>query len=416
MYRIGISALLVVLLGLAVATGRVLYVQFQPSAKYAAANTSAHKITPDPINKSVNAKVQQGLSQTKDNTVSIKPEPSSPPTSSSPIDVALIDSTGTSVIAGSAKPKSKVVVSADGVEVATVESDANGDWVLTTEHKFKTPSPDINVVTLEPEEPSSSSPSQDPKQPALPEGKPNAAPSPPVAEVAQPGQSKIAERLTQKFEKLVETARKEKAKQVELQPSPRADAAQPEITNQDIVKPDHSASTGVSETKPVSAKPLPPTANVSKVQAPDRAPPTSQKIAAAAEKTAVSSSRKQPAMAPRRAATIPIPIGFVYREDTLTEQGRRAILLLAEYLTIKEFKSVILTGHADERGSERLNLGLSQARLSAVAQELKKRGYAGNLELIAKGESEPYAEVDRSQLSKQELYTLDRRVELKEAH
>ena len=418
MYRVRNSALLVVLLGLLVATNWALYVRFLPNGKDAAIDTTSRKTTPDSTKTSVRAKLRQDLGHTNTadpETDGSKPKRPPPLPSTSPIDVALIDPNGTSVIAGSAKPKSKVVVSADGVDIATVDSDANGEWVLTTKHKFKTSTPELKVSTFEPEELLASSSSQDPEQTPSPEFKLGAASPPLAAKPAQPAPVNVAERLTHEFEKLVETARKEKAKQVELQPSPRVDAAQHEIANQGIVQQDHSAPAGVTDAKPASATPLPHAANVSKVPAPDRAP-TSQKITAAAEKAAVSSSRKQHATATRRAVIIPIPIGFVYREATLTEQGQKAISLLAQYLTIKEFKSVILTGHADERGSEQLNLDLSQARLDAVAREIEKRGYAGNLELIAKGESEPYSNVDRSQLSKQELYALDRRVELKDVH
>jgi hypothetical protein len=47
-----------------------------------------------------------------------------------------------------------------------------------------------------------------------------------------------------------------------------------------------------------------------------------------------------------------------------------------------------------------------------VAAYLKKGGYKGKLNLIPKGETEPFTGVDRSQYSRDELYQLDRRVEL----
>ena len=39
---------------------------------------------------------------------------------------------------------------------------------------------------------------------------------------------------------------------------------------------------------------------------------------------------------------------FVYNEATLTLEGRKAARLLLEYLTLKKFGSVTLSGHADE--------------------------------------------------------------------
>ncbi len=86
--------------------------------------------------------------------------------------------------------------------------------------------------------------------------------------------------------------------------------------------------------------------------------------------------------------------------------------LLLEYLKIKQPDSVVLTGHADERGSEAFNLELSRDRLDAVADYLKANGFTGNLMLVPKGSSEPYQGVDRSRLDRHTLWQLDRRVEL----
>ena len=44
----------------------------------------------------------------------------------------------------------------------------------------------------------------------------------------------------------------------------------------------------------------------------------------------------------------PIPMTFVYNEATLTADGRRAAGLLLEYLNLKKFDVVTLSGHADE--------------------------------------------------------------------
>ncbi len=107
-----------------------------------------------------------------------------------------------------------------------------------------------------------------------------------------------------------------------------------------------------------------------------------------------------------------MPITFVFNEATFTPEGRKAVALLLEYLQLKHFARVSMTGHADERGTEELNMDLSEERLDAVAEYLKSGGYEGKLQLIPKGETEPYTGVDRSKYSKEELYQLDRRVEL----
>lgn len=110
--------------------------------------------------------------------------------------------------------------------------------------------------------------------------------------------------------------------------------------------------------------------------------------------------------------SIPAPITFVYNETTLTAEGQRAADLLAKYLIAQQPTGVSLSGHADERGSDLYNMELSRRRLSVVADYLRDRGFVGKLELIPKGRSEPYTAIDRNALPKEELFQLDRRVQL----
>jgi outer membrane protein OmpA-like peptidoglycan-associated protein len=114
--------------------------------------------------------------------------------------------------------------------------------------------------------------------------------------------------------------------------------------------------------------------------------------------------------------TLPVPIRFVYREANFTEQGRAAAVLLLEYLRLKRVASVTLTGHADERGSYDLNMELSAERLKRVERFLREGGYTGELTLMPKGKTEPFAGVDRTRFAQSDLYELDRRVELKVYH
>jgi outer membrane protein OmpA-like peptidoglycan-associated protein len=113
-----------------------------------------------------------------------------------------------------------------------------------------------------------------------------------------------------------------------------------------------------------------------------------------------------------QSTTVPVPVTFVFNEATLTGDGRRAASLLLEYLQLKHFPKVTLTGHADERGSDDLNLDLSRERLETVAHFLREGGFKGQLELIPKGKSEPYSGVERGDFSQEDLWQLDRRVEL----
>jgi len=110
--------------------------------------------------------------------------------------------------------------------------------------------------------------------------------------------------------------------------------------------------------------------------------------------------------------SVPVPITFIFNEATLTGDGRKAAGLLLEYLRLKQFGKVSLTGHADERGTDELNMRLSKDRLDTVARFLRDGGFKGELELVPKGKAEPYTGVVRSQFSQDDLYQLDRRVEL----
>lgn len=130
-------------------------------------------------------------------------------------------------------------------------------------------------------------------------------------------------------------------------------------------------------------------------------------LVAEARKAEQRANSQSPARAP-----VPIPIQFVYREAVFTEQGRKAAELLVEYLKLTKPESIVLTGHADERGSDEFNLELSRQRLQTVASFLRENGFEGRLKLIPKGRSEPYRGVDRSKLDRETLWQLDRRVEL----
>jgi outer membrane protein OmpA-like peptidoglycan-associated protein len=110
---------------------------------------------------------------------------------------------------------------------------------------------------------------------------------------------------------------------------------------------------------------------------------------------------------------IPIPIKFVYQEATFTEDGREAARLLLEYVRLRKLDTLELTGHADERGSPGFNMQLSSARLAAVARFLEQGGYKGKLILRPRGEAEPFQGVDRSLYRPEDLFELDRRVELR---
>ena len=57
---------------------------------------------------------------------------------------------------------------------------------------------------------------------------------------------------------------------------------------------------------------------------------------------------------------------------------------------------------------------LSRQRLLVVSDFLRKNGFVGELELIPKGKSEPYVGIDRHELSTEDAFQLDRRVEVRQ--
>ncbi len=109
---------------------------------------------------------------------------------------------------------------------------------------------------------------------------------------------------------------------------------------------------------------------------------------------------------------LPVPIQFVFREASFTDDGRKAAQLLLQYLLALKPSFVKMTGHADERGTHDFNMDLSARRLDAVAAFLREGGFKGKMQLMPKGDTEPFAAVDRANTPAEVLYDLDRRVEL----
>jgi outer membrane protein OmpA-like peptidoglycan-associated protein len=159
----------------------------------------------------------------------------------------------------------------------------------------------------------------------------------------------------------------------------------------------------VVQAPPAAKKETPSVASAGKAAA-----PTSAKAVAELERMVVSARSGTPS----EAVSLPVPITFVYNEPTFTVEGVKAAGLLAEYLRLRKLDAVVLSGHADERGSDQYNMELSWQRLESVARYLRDNGYTGKLQLLPKGKTEPYTGVDRNHLPKEQVFQLDRRVEL----
>lgn len=369
-------------------------------------------------------------------TDALAPSPSGANSTSDPaIDVARIAKDGTSVIAGRAEPNSAVTLLEDGKPVAIAKADDSGSWSLTTEHKFSSGDSQLTVK-----------PGEDEGLRKAAEEAVLAARTP--APEAPSGKETATERLMHNLEDMVAAAREEADKQISKAetgsgtPPPEAAPPVPQVESSVARTP---AAPEDEAAPPVQAE-APPTAIIQAPAAPQpAAPPTipspdassspmpasipevkpAVPAAPAAPKTAAADeplprpASPAPTLAPATAepapkpVAIPIPITFVYRETEFTPVGKRAAELLLEYLRLKNFDRISLSGHADERGSLDFNMELSEDRLAAVEHFLRSGGYTGKLDLLAMGETEPFRGVDRKRTPREELLQLDRRVELR---
>ncbi len=270
-------------------------------------------------------------------------------------DIARIDPNGTSVFAGRAEPNSAVTITADGKEIGTAQADDNGEWTFTTDEKIANPDAKLALFKAPP-----GTAARVAEAAKASEAKPETPPTP-TAKSAEA----VTSNMIKNLEGMVAEARNQENKQIAAAAPPAAPAGQ---------VPDPSTAV-----KSVAAPPQPlPGAQQARIEA----------------------------------TTVPVPVTFIFNEANLTGEGRRAAGLLLEYLNIKRFPKITLSGHADERGTDALNLALSAQRLQTVARYLREGGYNGRLELIPKGKSEPYSGVVRGDFSQEDLYQLDRRVEM----
>jgi OOP family OmpA-OmpF porin len=109
------------------------------------------------------------------------------------------------------------------------------------------------------------------------------------------------------------------------------------------------------------------------------------------------------------AEAVPVPVQFEYDSAELTPEGIAAVEDMYAYL--KDLPHVTIVGHTDPVGSDNYNYGLSERRAYAVRDYLVHLGYAGKIEALGKGESEPFAPDDPSKYNEEEIYAFDRRVE-----
>jgi len=402
-----------------------------------------------------------GTSKSAPKLAALTPPPvAMPPGTSSllAIEVARIDASGPSVLAGRSPPHHKVTILANGREVASVMATDEGQWSAIVPDGIAAGPLELSI-TSQPKEGGATVRGAS-RQVVVPEGRPQlaTAPSRPHAQTAaaetrsptpraapqaieRPSPSPVRarpesedaanKRALAEFEALVERTRKEMRTQQQPADTSRttADARAAKAPN----SPPSVSSSGTTYA---------PAAGPTHTPSVPAAPASASSTAGVSLRTAERSGSTQPAQtaletrlagvlpptAPAPAAPpppsnrptpaamsapIPVPITFETDEDLLTDNGERAAALLAEYLKLKQPAGITLSGHADARGSDGYNMRLSLKRLKAIERYLRAAGYSGALSLVPRGKREPYQGVDRRHLPLREIFQADRRVELR---
>jgi outer membrane protein OmpA-like peptidoglycan-associated protein len=383
------------------------------------------------------------------------------------IEIARIEAGGASVIAGRSPPNHRVIVLANGREVATAVATDEGQWsvivsegiaagplelsvsakpasggpaVVSTPQHLVVPQPGNaaqSVAESAGRAPSQSQPSPRPQPrvaeappvkawaPSMLSGTPAVKSTPAKAASAPAERSPSAVQARAPVPVPTQTPAQSTAKAQNPNAENRADTAADKRALEQFAalveraRTDAAAATRESpgSNAPTAGSPASGPATVS-TPVPPAAPATATSdasIPAPAAAAPVIAMRVGAAGARSDAeqVPIPVPITFVTDETELTTDGARAAALLAEYLRLKRPEGISLSGHADSRGPDGYNMDLSKRRLEAIEQYLRKAGYAGNLSLIPKGKREPYLGIDRTKLSLQDVYQADRRVELR---
>jgi peptidoglycan-associated lipoprotein len=99
---------------------------------------------------------------------------------------------------------------------------------------------------------------------------------------------------------------------------------------------------------------------------------------------------------------------FEFNSAELSESDRESLATHARFMTEKRDVSVVLEGHADERGSREYNLALGERRAKVIERVLTLQGVSPEqIQVISFGEERPQAfEHD------EESWRLNRRVQL----
>lgn len=108
---------------------------------------------------------------------------------------------------------------------------------------------------------------------------------------------------------------------------------------------------------------------------------------------------------------IPLPVLFDTASAEMSDSAKRYAEDLLESLREVNPREITLFGHTDARGGYEYNMRLSERRAKAVANFLMRNGITAKIITIAKGKSEPLQLTDMVQLTRQEIWMLNRRVD-----
>ncbi len=109
------------------------------------------------------------------------------------------------------------------------------------------------------------------------------------------------------------------------------------------------------------------------------------------------------------ASGVPDRVFFATNESILTTRSRDTLRKQATWLRANSDITVVLEGHADERGTREYNMALGEPRANSVADYMAINGIARyRIETVSYGEERPVA-FGQSEAS----YSKNRRVELK---
>lgn len=87
------------------------------------------------------------------------------------------------------------------------------------------------------------------------------------------------------------------------------------------------------------------------------------------------------------------PIYFSYDGTELADPARAELQRAGEYLGLHPAATLVIAGHADERGTPEYNLALGQERARVVGDYLRRLGVdEGRLRLVSYGEEQPAVE------------------------